>query len=156
MQPRAAHSKARRVEFRFYPEYIQAVLTQRRERLSGVSRGGVSLLPDSETLLLDASIPADDVTVFVRAWFIPAGEPDTFCLRVEVGAPQRIKRAMRIQLSWDNAEYVARLSAGVTEFEDITPPDFSRAKKNLPSRRLRLSFEFEEKGRDNNDSPEEK
>ena len=145
VEPRRASGKPRRIEIRFYPEYIRAIWARRAERALSATRGGVSLSPDSETLLLHTAFPVDGVTVFVRAWFIPApGKRDTFHLRVEIGAPEGVKRAIRVILRWDNAEYIAPLRAGQVSFEDITAPDFSKSRKNLPSRRLQLSFEFED------------
>lgn len=143
VRPRTARNQPRRVEFRFYPEYVRAVWKSMNGETAPKTRGGVSLSPDGETLLFTDVIQIDGTSVFVNAWFIPARQPETYHLRVEIAAPQGIQRSVRLFLHWDKTQYSARLRKGEMFFEDITTPDFSRAQKNLPSRRLQLSFEFE-------------
>jgi hypothetical protein len=104
---------------------------------------GISISPDGETLMLDTVIPINRSSAFVRAWLVPAVEREYFHLRVEITAPEPIKRNLRVTLNWDNGDYTSVMRAGNLFFEDITPPNISKHFGNLPSRRFRLTFEFE-------------
>lgn len=128
------------VEFCFTPAYLSQLWARRRVRAiptrSGLPTG------DEETLLLDDVIIRPNGSILVRAWLVPA-KPDYFSIRVEVSAPQPLPRHARVVLYWDTHEYAVRLTAGQMHFEDISMPDFSLYNRNLPSRRLRMRFEFE-------------
>jgi hypothetical protein len=80
--------------------------------------------------------------MFVRAWLIPANLPGYYHMRVEMFTPDSVPGAVRVRLYWDNHEYYGVVRPNQVFFEDITPPDFSRHAGNLPSRRMRLTFEF--------------
>lgn len=143
------HTKLRgkprtRVEFRFSPAYVRA-LWNANALLQGDTRAAY-YLPQSERLLLDDVIYIEDKAVFVRAWLIPSVERDYFHLRVKVAAPARLTRNAQLFLQWDRYQYALPLKAGEMEFEDISLPNFSRLSNNVPSHRLRLSFEFENGG----------
>lgn len=139
---RSRPSKNIRVEFRFTPEYARAAWTRpQHSTLSRVTRG--ERPSESETLLLDDVMLIDNQSAFVRAWLVPADTTGFYHVRVELVAPQRIVRNARVSLQWDGHEYSGFMRAGQLFFENISPPNFSRFLKNLPSSRLRLSFEFD-------------
>ncbi len=140
------HTKLRgkrgtRVEFRFSPTYLRALWNVNASLLGKLRAAYYA--PQFERLLLDDVIYIEDKAVFVRVWLIPAEEPDYFHLRVRVAAPARLTRNGQLFVHWDKYQYALQLKAGELEFEDISLPNFSRARHNLPLRRLRLSFEFE-------------
>jgi hypothetical protein len=68
-------------------------------------------------------------------------------MRVEVAAPEVITQTGRLILYWDQNHYIVPLRVGAMEFEDISGPDFSRLKGNMPSRHLRLRLEFDSRGK---------
>ncbi|MBI4672174.1 MAG: hypothetical protein HY741_10970 [Chloroflexi bacterium] len=138
--------KARtRVEFHFSPDYVSALW--KANALPRLDTRAAFPSPHHERLLLDDVIYIEDKTVFVHAWLVPAVEPEYFHLRVRVAAPTLLTRNGRLSLHWGSHQYSLPLKAGVVEFEDISPPNFSRYHNNLPSHRLRLSFEFESGGK---------
>ncbi len=140
-----------RIEFHFTPRYVQAVWERTRHPKAKTGTRGDSFPSEPEALLLDDVIQVDATTIFVRAWLLRSTKSDGYHLRVEIGAPEGVKRNLRIHLHWDNALYTANLRAGQMFFEDITTPDFSRRRNNLPSRRLRLSVEIEHAGSNGKD-----
>src|SRR5436190_5157576 len=84
VRPRTAQNQPRRVEFRFYPDYVRAVWAHMEGQSLTKTRGGVSISPDGETLLFQDVIQIEGVSVFVRAWFIPARKKkESYHLRVE-------------------------------------------------------------------------
>jgi hypothetical protein len=134
-----------RVEFHFSPAYVSK-LWNREPAFSRETRSGESPAR-REDLLLDDIITIQGASIFVRAWLVPADDSDLFHLRIEISATQRLPRNAQVTLHWDRHTYNVSLRAGEMLFEDISPPDFSRLKGNLPTRRLRMSFEFEERRR---------
>lgn len=136
------------VEFLFFPAYVQAVWNRkpRAARETRESRG-VYDFDDEERILLTDSIALDGASILVRASLIPARKPEHYHLRVEVAAPKNFKHGGRLILSWDRYEHHVPFHPGAMFFEDISPPDFSRLRKNLPSPRLRLRIEFDEHGK---------
>lgn len=141
-QVRTRPANTNRVEFRFYPEYARTAWVHPQNRAPGAATRGKPRL-EQETLLLDDVMFIDNQSAFVRAWLIPADAPDYFHIRVELAAPTRIARNARVTLHWDTHEYHGVMRAGQLLFENISPPDFSHYLKNVPTRRLRLTFEFD-------------
>ncbi|MCG3142653.1 MAG: hypothetical protein HDKAJFGB_04181 [Anaerolineae bacterium] len=82
--------------------------------------------------------------MFVQAWLVPAARLGDYHIRVSMNAPAPLKKRLHVCLYWDNDQYTATLARGVWLFEDITEPIFSSRNGNLPSRRLRLTFDFQE------------
>lgn len=142
-QVRTRSANATQVEFRFYPDYARTAWVHPRDRAPGpVTRGKPRL--ERETLLLDDVMFIDNQSAFARVWLIPADAPGYFHLRVELAAPTRIARNARVTLHWDHHEHHGVMRAGQLLFENISPPNFSHYLKNVPTRRLRLTFEFDD------------
>ncbi len=139
------------VEFLFAPAYIETVWSREPDLLHQTreTRGQYDF-DDQERILLAASVALDGASMMVRASLVPAKKRDRFHMRVEVAAPQIITRRGRLILFWDGHEYSVPLRVGVMLFEEISPPNFSRLKGNLPSRRLRLRLEFDTRGKNGN------
>jgi hypothetical protein len=136
-----ARGKTRaRVEFHFTPQYVKTFWHPRTAREAWRAP---YMLAERSRLLLDDVALLDGASMFVKAWLVPASEPQYYHLHVTISAPEPLKRGVRVRLYWDKGEYVAVLRAGEWQFEDITEPAYSERNHNLPSRRLRLSLEIE-------------
>jgi hypothetical protein len=146
VRPRAPRLQAQRVEFRFFPKYILSFWSPPSNDRPRLAVRGSSVFSNSEMLLLDDVILLPNDSMFIRAWLVPGRMPEHYHMRVEMFAPPTVKRNVRVKLYWDTHEYHAVVRAGHYFFEDITPPDYSRRYNNLPTRRLRLAFEFENRG----------
>lgn len=132
------------VEFSFYPAYVQAAWNT----LTGIRPAGPATrgdgLPAEESLLLDDSVPYNGSSLLVRVSLIRAPKrAEHYHMRVQVAAPTSMKRNGKLFLEWDDYKYSIPLYAGAMLFEDISPPDFSRHKRNMPSPRLRLRLEVD-------------
>lgn len=136
------------VEFLFFPAYIQAVWNRAFPPTDETRQArGADDFDDTERLLLTDTITMDGSSILVRASLIPAPQkPGHFHLRVEAASPKTFRRGGRLILYWDKYEHHVPFRSGEMFFEDISPPDFSRLDKNLPSSRLRLRIEFDEHG----------
>lgn len=154
VHPRPRGHHARRVEFRFFPKYVYSLWrgpTGEARHPSVRAPGG---LFKPEILLLDDVVLLPNDSMFVRAWLIPSSKPDHYSMRVEMFAPLTVPRNVHVRLWWNATEYEAIHRAGNYFFEDITPPDYSRHKNNMPTHDLSLAFEFEKHSpRDTNDNP---
>lgn len=140
---RARGTNRRRVEIRFAPDYIRALWHPRiaRER---IARGAFDDAA-SERLLYDGTIPVDGgASMFVQAWLVPSARSGSYHIRVSMNAPAPLKKRLFVCLYWDSDQYTATLARGEWLFEDITEPNFSRSNGNLPTRRLRMTFEFQD------------
>lgn len=135
----ARGTRPARTEIRFNPQYVRAVW-QARTAHAPATRG-IFPSDEPERLLLDQVLQYQNSTLFVQAWLIPAEKPAHFHMRVKVAAAPPLADNGLLLLHWGKDHYSVPLTAGEMEFEDISPPDFSRLKKNLPSPRFRLSFE---------------
>lgn len=138
----ARHADITQIEFRFTPAHIQRVLNRSPQTLRQTTRGDW-FETESERLLLEDVTHIDGTTVFVTAWLIAAAEPETFHIHVKIGAPEYIRRNVSIILYWDRAQYVATLRAGIAEFEDISPPTYSRRNNTVPPRHVRLKIQYD-------------
>ncbi len=134
----------RRVEICFAPAYLRALWRPRATRET-TSRGAFDDAT-TERLLYDGTIPIDGASMFVQAWLVPAAQPGDYHIRVSMNAPAPLKKQLAVCLYWDSAQYTATLARDAWFFEDITEPIYSRRNGNLPTRRLRLTFEFQDNG----------
>jgi hypothetical protein len=141
---KARRNTRARIEFHFTPQYIKTFWHPRTARESRLR--APYTLAEKSRLLLDDVISLDGSSMFVQAWLVPAAQVGHYHLHVTTTAPEPLKRSVRVRLYWDKGEYVAVLRAGEWQFEDITEPAYSERNHNLPSRRLRLSFEIEKSG----------
>ena len=139
---RVRGANRRRVEIRFAPDYIRALWHPRTAREQAV-RGAFDDA-ENERLLYDGTIPIDGASMFVQAWLVPAMRPEYYHIRVSMNAPAPLKKRLYVCLYWDSDQYTATLARGEWLFEDITEPHYSRRNGNLPARRLRMTFEFQE------------
>lgn len=143
VRPRTSRLQAQSVEFRFSPEYIRSFLVPRSGQKSrpAVRTGGS--LPGQEMLLLDDVILLPSDSMFVRAWLLPGRMPEHYHMRVEMFTPPTVRQNVRVTLYWGSHTYNAIIQAGHCSFEDITPPDYSRHKNNLPTQRLSFAYELD-------------
>lgn len=136
------------VEFSFYPAYIETVWNLRNaNRVPTRATRSIDDPFEEEKILLDDTVPLDGASMFVNVSLIPAKQAEHYHMHVQVAAPRIIARNGHVILQWDHHEYSVPLRVGEMFFEDISPPDFSRLNKNLPSRRLRLRIEFDTRGK---------
>lgn len=139
---RGRGKKQWRFEARFAPNYVRKLWRPRATRET-TSRGAFDDAT-TERLLYDGTIPIEGASMFVQAWLVPAARLGDYHIRVSMNAPAPLKKRLHVCLYWDNDQYTATLARGVWLFEDITEPIFSSRNGNLPSRRLRLTFDFQE------------
>lgn len=142
VNPSVRGSTRTHVEIRFAPNYIRSLWRPRAAR----ERGTRGVFDDAagERLLFDGTIPVEGASMFVQAWLVPAAEPGAYHIRVTMAAPAPLKKRVLVRLYWDNGRYTASLARGEWLFEDITEPNYSRRNGNLPTRRLRMTFEFQD------------
>ena len=95
-----------------------------------------------ESLLLDDQMIIHNQPVAVQAWIVPSPHQRLrYHIRLCVTAPQPLATPLRATLRWGGDEYTTCLAAGQATFEDISPPDFSRARTDEPSSPFRLILE---------------
>jgi hypothetical protein len=148
LQTRSKSAQGLAVEFLFYPTFVQAAWS--RTAFPAVRARVLRESPDlfkKERILLDDSFLVEGSSMIVRVSLVPAREQEHYHMRIEVTSPQTIARSGRVILNWGSQEYVLPLRNGTMLFEDISPPDFSRLKKNVPSRDLRIRIEFDSHGK---------
>jgi hypothetical protein len=142
-QTRVRGANRRRFEIRFARGYIRALWHPRVSR-EPIARGAFDDAAN-ERLLYDGTIPVDGgSSMFVQAWLVPAAYSGSYHIRVSMNAPAPLKKRLFVCLYWDSDQYTATLARGVWLFEDITEPNYSRRNGNFPTRRLRMTFEFQD------------
>jgi len=143
IRPRRSRLQAQNVEFRFSPEYILSFWSPRAGQKSRPAVRTNGNLPGQEMLLLDDVILLPTDSMFVRAWLVSGRVPEHYHMRVELFTPPTVKQNVRVTLYWGTNTYDAIIQAGQCCFEDITPPDYSRHKNNLPTHLLSFAYELE-------------
>ncbi len=145
---RARSPKTVSIEFRFYPEYARSAWLRPLQAGTPFTTRGDSFSDEQELLLLQDTIYIEDAAVHVTAWRVPALKPNHYHVRVEIAAPQKFSRPLRLVLQWDKHKYIGiPLKPGQMLFEDISPPDFSRYTDNVPNKNLCLKIEFDNSGK---------
>jgi hypothetical protein len=145
-QVRVRSSESTRVEFQFYPEYARVAWLSREP--TAATRSAADPFED-ERLLLQDTIYIENAAVHVNAYRVPAKIPNHYHLRLDIIAPQKFTRTVRVILRWgERHEYKCiPLRSGQILFQDISPPDFSHYANNMPSHDLSIGFEFDNSGK---------
>ncbi len=96
----------------------------------------------SPELVLDDQVVINESPIAVQAWLVPSLESaDRFHIHLRVVPFTPLEINLRACLSWGPQEYVTTLAAGQTEYEDISPPEFTLGNLGEPSRTFRLTLE---------------